>query len=497
MIIFVNILFVSIFIFELKQYLHIYQLKDYQAIRYLKFFKSKIIFNYLIYIFILILQITIKNDLIFIILNIFLLIFYLLINKNIIKSQKTPLKYTSKIKHLFFIIILISLILIPFKYAVSSLCLLSLLLPIIADFINIYDKIKNKIFISAAQKKLKLFKPKIIAITGSNGKTSVKNILCEMLSYQYKTQATPHSYNTPLGISKFINNDLKSDTEFLIVEYGARHKNDIKTLCKLFGADFGIITTIAPQHLESFKTIENVCIAKNELSKYLKNNVCVFNLDNIFTRKMFAEKDGEKISISTDEIADVFAEKITFENFKTKFILCCNNEKFTITTSLLGIHNVSNILLSTALALHLKVDTNNILKAIKNLKPTKHRLEYIKGYLNILDDSYNCSLSSATEAIKILNQTQNQKMIITPGIIECGKQQYDINFKLGQMCADFDFVVIVGNYNKKAILDGLKSLEFKHNIIVANSLEQATQQCSKLTSQDCVLFLNDLPDDYG
>lgn len=370
----------------------------------------------------------------------------------------------------------------------------------IANFLNVYDKILNLHFIKTAKKKLENSSTQIIAITGSNGKTSVKNILLEMLSTEHHVQATPASFNTPLGIAKFINNELKHDTEFLILEYGARHKNDIKKLCKIFGADYGIVTTISPQHLESFHSIENIIKAKQQLSFYLQNKPCIFNIDNIHTMKMFQEKNGTKLSTSIFATANVYATNIEIKNNQTHFVLHLNNKEFNLKTNLLGRHNIQNICLATSLAHHLEVSTENIVKTIQNLQPTKHRLELIKTHINILDDSYNCSPSSAEESLWILSQFTGKKMIATPGIIECGKEKHNINFNLGKSLARFDYVIIIGKENKQPIFEGIKKeIEDKNlqpKIFFETTLENAKPHFEKLQNNDTLLLLNDLPDDY-
>ncbi|MCQ2564728.1 MAG: UDP-N-acetylmuramoyl-tripeptide--D-alanyl-D-alanine ligase, partial [Clostridia bacterium] len=202
--------------------------------------------------------------------------------KRLNKSNKTPLVLTPKAKRL----IVLSCILCVLCGVVKFGYLLSLILlnfvPIIAKAINIVDFVKNKHYIRLAKQKLKNSKCKVIAITGSNGKTSVKNILQAMLETTYTCQCTPSSFNTPLGISKFINETLCPTTQFLILEYGARHLGDIKKLTKLFGADYGLVTTISAQHLETFKTINNIYKAKQQLPAFLGDGMCVFNADNIF-----------------------------------------------------------------------------------------------------------------------------------------------------------------------------------------------------------------------
>ena len=164
----------------------------------------------------------------------------------------------------------------------------------ISNFINLYDRIKNNNFIKKASEKIKLSQVKIIAITGSNGKTSVKQILNQFLKIKYKILATPKSFNTPLGIAKFVNENDIDKYDFLILEYGARKKGDIKKLCSIYGADYGIITLIAPQHLESFRSIENVYRTKNELSEFLKPDLCIYNIDNLFVYRSYFEKTDSK-----------------------------------------------------------------------------------------------------------------------------------------------------------------------------------------------------------
>lgn len=484
----------------LHKFFHIYQLKDYNNIRYLQyFFNIKSIFILLCFV-LFIFELLIKNFLFYIVTNIFIYILNLFYLINLIKSSKTPLKFTKKLSRLIAIAIIILFLLCFYKHSFLLLIALTFLTPPLANVINIYDKIKNQYYINQASKKLKNHPAQIIAITGSNGKTSVKNILAKMLSTEHIVQSTPASFNTPLGIAKFINNELLNETEFLILEYGARHKNDIKKLCNLFGADCGIITTISSQHLESFKSTENIFKAKQQLANFLQNKLCVFNIDNLYSKRMFEEKSGIKTSVSINQQADVFAEQIRIENAKTKFDIIINNQRHSLHTSLLGQHNVLNICLATALACHFEISTENIIASIESLEQIPHRLSLTQIHINILDDTYNCSPTSATEALRVLKSFSGKKMIVTPGIIECGKEKFGINFNLGKQLAFCDFCVIVGNENKKAIFDGLKTeitkTTLQPKIFFTNTLDDAKQYFNKLNHRDTLLLLNDLPDDY-
>ncbi len=481
----------------LYKYLHVYQLKSYRAIRYFRYFKHKKSLFFVICLIFYIIELFINSLLTKIIFNYIFYVLNLFFIKNLIKSKKTPLKYTKKLIRIEILSILILSIMSFYKDGFLLMMFITPLLPVIANSINFYDKIKSHHFISTAQKKLKNSQTKIIAITGSNGKTSVKNILEKMLSTKFNTQATPASYNTPLGIAKFINEQLKFSTDYLILEYGARKRGDIKKLCKLYGADYGIITSIAPQHLETFKSIENIFLEKSYLSHFLQNKPCVFNMDNLYVLRAYHDKTEQKFGISITAEADIYANYLQFQNFQMNFCLNLNGEKFILNTSLLGEHNITNICLASALAQHLGIDINNIARTIENLQPTPHRLQLLQSHINILDDSYNCSPASAQQALKILKQMPNKKMIVTPGIIEGGKRQFDINFKLGELIADFDYCIIVGETNKEALKSGLKNAGKSCIIKYVKNLEQAKQHFGLLSPNDTLLLLNDLPDDYN
>jgi len=498
-----NLLITLTNILFLHKFFHIFQLKDYNHVRYLRYFSKTRLFFVFSCLILFIFELLIKSFLFYLIINVIFYILNLFFIKNLIKSKKTPLKFTRKLSRLYIISIFILFLSCFFSKAFLLIIVLTFLSPIISNSINLYDKIKNQIFIHKAQLKLKNSKTQIIAITGSNGKTSVKNILENLLSTQYKVQSTPKSFNTPLGIAKFINNEFKHETDFLILEYGARHKNDIKKLCSLYGADYGIVTTISPQHLESFKSVENIFKAKQQLPNFLQNRPCIFNIDNLYCLKMFNEKVGTKLSISINRTANVYANKISIRNGRTCFDLFINNQKFTIKTNLLGRHNITNICLASALATHLEIEPENIIKSIESLNQVEHRLSLIKTHINILDDTYNCSLTSAKEALWVLAQFPNKKMVATPGIIECGKEKFNINHELGKQLSFCDYIIIVGRHNKDAILKGIKKVISENpkslkipKIYCENSLDNAKQHFLKLNSGDTLLLLNDLPDDY-
>ena len=275
---------------NLKKLLHLYQLKDYDNARYLRHFSLR----WLLYFGIVALAIVQFVFGVNLLINAAIILLEMSINIKLVNDSKTPINYTKRLTHFYYIGIVIIFVLCCFRFGVAAIGLVYIILPIICKMLDVVDYVKNKKFIKSAQKKLRDIHPKIIAITGSNGKTSVKNILFEMIK-NLNAQVCPKSYNTPLGIAKFINEELKFDCKFLILEYGARKKGDIKKMCRLFGADFGIVTSVAPQHLQTFKTIENVYKTKKELPDFLGDKLCVFNMKNIYCMRMYNKKMAQKL----------------------------------------------------------------------------------------------------------------------------------------------------------------------------------------------------------
>jgi UDP-N-acetylmuramoyl-tripeptide--D-alanyl-D-alanine ligase len=248
--------------------------------------------------------------------------------------------------------------------------------------------------------------------------------------------ASRDSFNTPMGFARTINEDIKPDTEILIMEMGARKRGDIREMCKLVKPQYGIITGIGPAHLETFKTIENIRKEKYVLAEYTE-------------------------TIDTAET----------KNYNTK---------------LLGEHNQRNIALCMEIAKKLNVHT------LPDLKPIPHRLELIEtNNIKILDDSYNSNPVSAKCALDVLRTFQGKKLVQTPGFVEQGTNQYQSNYNLGkQIAAVADKIIIVGQLNKKALLDGIDN---QKPTFFAQTREDAKQY---YTDFDILLIENDIPNNY-
>jgi len=424
--------------------------------------------------------------------------------------SKTPLKFTKRVcRMLFCILIFESLIWFLILYYVSvwwiilldlivNLIFLPFLLIVFHYFLYPIEFFIKKKYLSKAKKKLKNFKGIKIAITGSFGKTSTKNILKEILSQKYKVVSTPLNYNTPMGLCKTILGEMVGDEGIFIVEMGARHKGDIKELCQIVEPDIGILTSVGEQHIETFGSIDNVLATKFELCEYLSpTKVCFFDCCSGYNKKLFKKATCKKIALGKEY--EIKNSKLSSKGLE--FNLKSKNEELVLNTKLLGFHMSKNIAISVMVAKYLNVSNAQIQKAVENLKPTKHRLELIsKGELNILDDAYNSNYEGFCEALKVLKMFQGRKIVVSPGLVELGQKQYELNFKIGkQIAKSCDYVIIMNKINKIAIKNGLKSENFnKNNIFYAQTRGEQKDIVAKLISkQTSILFENDLPDDYA
>ncbi len=347
----------------------------------------------------------------------------------------------------------------------------------------------------------------VIAITGSYGKTSTKYILKCILAHYYPTLMTPESYNTPMGICKVIRGQLTVGHKYFIVEMGARRRGDISELCRLVHPDIGIITSIGPQHLETFGSQDNVIRTKSELIPGLKaNGLAVLNYDDQHCRKLAAKIKIPHRGYGTnpDNKPALMAENIKSSNLGVSFTArTARGKQADFSTCLLGRHNVYNVLAAATVALECGLELSQIAEALAEAEPVPHRLQLIKGSggVTIIDDAYNSNPKGAQAALQVLaDMPGGKKMLITPGMVELGVQEYEQNKQFGMAAAAAcDIVILVGQKRTKPIAEGLKEAGFPDkNLTVVASLNEATAHLHKIVrSDDVVLFENDLPDNYN
>ena len=342
---------------------------------------------------------------------------------------------------------------------------------------------------------------KVIAITGSYGKTSIKFMIKDLLKERYSVCFTPGSFNTPMGICKVINNDLQAHHQVLILEMGARYAGNIQELCDIAQPDVSIVSNVGLAHLETFGSQEIIAKEKGTIVDNLDaGGVCVLNADDPKVINMGKERSEiSRILVGLDT-GDIRATNITYDTNGTYFDVLFQNETQKFRTKLLGAHNVQNLLLAIGVAKYFGIRRKTMVIAAQTIEPVKHRLELKQvGDLFVIDDAFNSNPIGAKNAVEILSQFKNRKrFIITPGMIELGKIEEEENYKFGQAIgeADLDYVILVGNERTKPIRDGVENSSRKtSNIYVVDSLFAANDIVKEnAEAGDVVLYENDLPD---
>ena len=345
---------------------------------------------------------------------------------------------------------------------------------------------------------------KVIGITGSYGKTTTKFILNRILSEKFNTVCTPQSFNTPMGVVRTVRSLIKADTQIFICEMGAKKRGDIKEICDIVKPTLSIITSVGPQHLDTFKSVENVYKTKFELFYAVKNagGKTFVNAESkeILNRTDFSDTAIIPFALNGDY--SYFAKDIVCSKLGSSFTLCLAGEEIKVTTKLLGLHAVSDILAAAAVAHYMGVTADQIRFAVYSLKVTEHRLElkpfFTKGLM--IDDAYNSNPEGCLEAIRVLGSFEGmKKIIVTPGLIELGEKEYEANYNLGLEAAKYcDIIILVGENRSKPMRDAIATTDFdKENVFVVKSFADAMTVCTPIVDSNTVVLLeNDLPDNY-
>lgn len=492
--------------------------------RYLKWifknFNKVFVTRDILFLFVYLLYFVIPFNYFVVFINVFyLFMFYMELNDVKVEQGKKPFVVTSRVKRLIFTLVVIFGLMSAFcvvNYSKSNVnyyylmyALFGYLAYIVSYIVNIInmpiEKCVYYYYKNMALTKLNsMSNLKKIGITGSYGKTTSKNILNDILNMRYNSFATPKSFNTPYGLMNSINNNLDKFDDVFIAEMGACKKGDITELCKFIKPKYGIITKIGMAHLETFKSIENTVCEKFRLVEMLPSDgVCVLNRDDEFQRNYKIKNDCKVIWIGIDNSADVMASNIKIDSTGMSFdVTFYGKDKYNFKTNILGRANIYNILAGSAMGECLGVSIEDIKNAVSRLKPTEHRLE-LKKYndnLTIIDDAFNSNPEGSKMALEVLSLMNGYKIVVTPGMIELGSMQDELNFNFGEYISEVsDMVILVGENQTKPIYNGLINKGYNEdNIYVINDVKEAFKIINKLNKKNMyVLLENDLPDIFN
>ena len=537
-------------ILGLRYHTHMLQLSSYQFqgyFRHLKTDKARMIAHIA---FILLFVITMSGELINTGIQILALVALLgvyvgLLISYVPKQAKKKFVVTDRVKRLFVTYVILSFLILVLPYiifgafrrsyqdlspeaglagafismmiTVIMMVLYIGLLPLLPALANLINKpIENRIsrwYIDDAVRMIKEHgNLRIIGITGSFGKTSVKYYLTTLLSESFSVLMTPESYNTPMGIVRTIREHLKPTHEIFVCEMGARHLHDIKEITDIVHPDDGIVTSIGYQHLETFHSLENIISTKYELldavdekekeeGKQEGKHLKFVNGDNEIIRANMKYPDAITYGLSDGN--DYQAKDVQVSGAGTSFTVTApSGETAEFTTRLVGRHNVENIVGAIAAANSLGVPMKKLVMAVRRLVSVPHRLELTKhGNVSILDDAYNSNPNGAKVALETLSLFEGSvKILVTPGMVELGEKEAEYNEEFGkQAAAVCDYIILVGQKNSADIERGALGAGFdKERIFTKSSFKEASELMYEIDAgkEKVILLENDLPDNY-
>lgn len=349
---------------------------------------------------------------------------------------------------------------------------------------EIYEAVLMRNFITLAKDKLEMMHNlKIIMVTASFGKTSIKNFLAQILQGRFSVYFTPRSVNTFKGIVYDINNDLPFGADIYIAEAGARMKGDIKEIAMLLNPQLGVIGEIGNAHIEYFKTLENTASTKFELLESNRlEQVFVYNKNPLPKELDSATK--RKIIPYPAQLRNIEA---TLKH--TKFEMMLGKEWVEFETYILGRFNVDNIAVAVMIAHQLGMSISTIQNLVKKLSPIPHRFNLsVSNGKTIIDDGFNGNINGMLEGVRLCSLYEGRKVIITPGLIESDEES---NVRFAKAVDEvFDLAIITGERNSRLISSYIKNTP---KVILKDKSQLENIIKGMVGSGDLVYFANDAP----
>lgn len=390
-------------------------------------------------------------------------------------------------------------LLAPRPVAALAVALPVLAVDLAALVLRPVEERRGRRYLVQAQHKLRQVRPRVVAITGSYGKTTTKQYLAHLLTGTTAVVPSPASFNNAMGLSRAVNEQLVPGTEVFIAEMGTYGVGEIRKLCELFPPDISVITAIGEVHLERMRTQDRILQAKSEITE--KARRVVLNADDPRLARLAAElaEQGREVVrySSTDRGADV----AVLETGDGSEVVVRGRSVGTVAVPS-SVHP-SNAAAALAAAVALDVDLARVVPRLASLPSVAHRLEPERtpngGW--VLDDTYNSNPVGAREALRrarrLAGETGGGVHVVTPGMVELGPVQVERNRELGRAVAEAGArtLVVVGRTNRDALRSGVDGASTQ--VVDAPDRSAAVAALAGRTGPgDVVLFENDLPDHY-
>lgn len=347
-----------------------------------------------------------------------------------------------------------------------------------------------------AQYKRNMYNIPIIAVTGSVGKTSTKDIIANIISQKYKTLKTEANLNNNIGLP-FTLLGLK-EHEAAVIEMGMNHFGEIKYLTQIAKPTISVITNIGTSHIGNLGSRENILKAKLEILEGMKNKILIINNDNDLLNKYYEEnKNNKEIKIKTYGIeneSNIMAEDINIKENYSEFLCKTNDEEFNVTVPVGGKHFVYNALCAATIGKTLNISNEKIQDGIEKFELTKKRMdiETLENGAKIINDSYNASFESMSASLKYLSEfKQNRKIAVLGDMFELGEFSKELHLKVGEEVANNKIdILICSGENARYIVDGAKNSKMNEKKIFyfENKNDIIKFLKEKINITDIVLF---------
>jgi len=345
--------------------------------------------------------------------------------------------------------------------------------------------------------------PLVIGITGSYGKTTAKLFLQQLLDSEASPCfATPGSFNTTLGVCRAINEGLRPNHKFAVVEMGAYRRGEVAEICSFTHPQMGIVTAVGVMHLERFGSPKRIAQAKSELLAALPEPGVAAMPSRIAERELLTAPLRAR-PVWVGQPGDRWwAEELDVSPEGSSLRLQgSGGEDLSLRVPVHGMPIVTDLLCAWAIAVEIGVPIPDLVERAARLKGAPHRLEVSRvGGITIIDDAYNSNPDGAAEALRLLGRLPGQRrVLVTPGFIELGPLQEQSMRELGRRAAEVcTHVILVGPRQSAAVAVGLKEAGYPSaQLTVARNLDEAQRRLPQVAGEgSVVLFENDLPDSY-
>lgn len=342
------------------------------------------------------------------------------------------------------------------------------------DNVNNLIVVKDSIraLVNIAKYYRSLFNIPFVAITGSTGKTTTKDMVASVLAEKYNVLKTDGNYNNNIGVPITLFR-LEEDHEIAVIEIGMNHEGEILELAEIIKPNIAIITNIGHAHIENLGSRENILKAKMEVMEHLKpDGVLVYNIDDDMLNTINQDDyNREFITIGINNNADYTASNIVkngLESVEFTIVDNLDNENIEVVVNSPGEHMVYNTLMATACGKHLDVEDNDIINGVKNFRASSSRMDIItlKNGTTVINDAYNANPTSMKSAISVLEDTKNngRKIVVLGDMKELGHKANELHEKLGERLleANFDVNILVGKHMKECY-KAMKEIKDKDN----------------------------------